>query len=328
MVTGPAPAAFRPMPGMGGRHRQTLFGPLFRRTPGPAWTLEMWPTPDDDHLRVHLAVPDDAPAVAVLFHGLEGSVDAPYIAGLARRLRAAGLGVVAMEHRGCGAGPLNRAPRLYHLGVTDDLSLVVHEVARRFSARPVLLAGYSAGANMLAKWLGQCPDDVPDAVRAAAVVSAPFDLTVTGPHLDQVLGGFYTRVFLRTLIPKALAKAAQYPGTLDVDRIRAAKTFVAFDTYATAALHGFDDAAHYWQSVGCGQFLAGIRVPTLLLSAADDPFNPAETLPHDVAARSPALRALFPAQGGHVGFVGGRLGRPSYWGERQVHDFLLDHAMG
>lgn len=312
------------MIGLSGGHRQTLFGPLFRRPALPPFALELLPTPDGDELRVHLLVPPLVPAVAILFHGLEGSVRSPYVLGLARRLLDRGWGVVVMEHRSCGDGPLNRAPRLYHLGDTEDLSLVVQTMAARFGGRPLFVAGFSAGANQLAKWLGESPGEVPHAVAGAAVVSAPYDLMVTGPHLDRVLGGFYTKMFLRTLVPKALAKAAQHPGSLDTERVRQARTFVEFDTYATAALHGFDDAAHYWRSVSCGQFLSGIRVPTLLLSAADDPFNPASTLPHDEAAASPHLTAAFTHRGGHVGFVGGRPGRPRYWAEERIVGFF-DH---
>ena len=102
----------------------------------------------------------------------------------------------------------------------------------------------------------------------AAAISPPYDLTVSGPALDSALGGFYVRRFLRKLIPKAIAKEKQYPGCLDVEAVRRSRTFAEFDTHATAALHDFRDAYDYWARVGCGQFLPGVRVPLLLVSAA------------------------------------------------------------
>ena len=87
-------------------------------------------------------------------------------------------------------------------------------------------------------------------------------------------------------------------------------------------LHGFRDAENYWQRVGCGQFLGDIRVPTLLVAAANDPFNPASTLPVEVAGRSPFLVPMFPSRGGHVGFVYGVPWRTRHWAEEQIVRFF------
>ena len=318
-------APFAPHPLVRGGNRQTLYATLFRRIVAPPMSLERWPTPDGDQLRVHLAVPPESTRVAVLFHGLEGSIQSPYLAGIAHALLRAGYGVVAAEHRSCGEAPLEErignAPRLYHLADTGDLALVVKGVATRFPNAALFAVGYSAGGNQLCKWLGESAHEVPSALHAAAVVSAPYDLLVTGPHLDGVLGGLYTRVFLRSLIPKALKKAAQFPGRIDVERVRNATTFKEFDHHATAAFHGFDSAEHYWHEASCGRFLDEIRVPTLLLSAKDDPFNPAITLP---APKNPRLTTCFSKQGGHVGFVGGRVGGPVFWSERVILKFFAE----
>ena len=99
-------------------------------------------------------------------------------------------------------------------------------------------------------------------------------------------------------------------------------------THATAALHDFRDAYDYWARVGCGQFLPGVRVPLLLVSAADDPFNPGSTLPHAQVAANPWLVPSFAERGGHVGFVHGVPWRTRHWAEEQVERFFaaLDDA--
>jgi hypothetical protein len=110
---------------------------------------------------------------------------------------------------------------------------------------------------------------------------------------------------------------------MPIERVKRSRTFEEFDTHATAALHGFNDASHYWETQGCGQFLAGIRIPTLLLSAEDDPFNPASTLPRFVASESPYLHPLFTRRGGHAGFVyGASPTQAGYWAEQQVARFF------
>jgi predicted alpha/beta-fold hydrolase len=304
-----------------GGHAQTLYPHVLRRPLLPALTREEWPTDDGDTLSIHHLQGRPARPRVFIVHGLEGNLSSSYIKGLFVALGSQGYPATLMEHRSCD-GRTNNAKRLYHLGETTDLALVVRELVRREPERRLVLCGYSLGGNQVLKWLGETPEAVPHQVLAAIAVSPPFDLLVSGPHMDRVLFGQYTRHFLQSLIPKALAKAEQYPGVLDVERIRKARTFQEFDTYATAALHGFADAQDYWRRVSSGQFLPRIRVPTLLIASADDPFNPGSTLPREHAAKSPYLIPQLTRRGGHVGFVAGSPRRPRFWADEQILTFL------
>lgn len=308
-------------------HGQTVWSPWFRRTVLPPYRLDEIDTPDDDFLRLHVLEGDDAAPTALLLHGLEGSVESAYNIGIATHLSARGWHVVALEFRSCG-GVMNRAKRLYHSGETTDLAFVVDYLIQRRPDARIYIAGTSLGGNVTAKWLGESSEAVPENVAGAAVICPPFNLLRSGPHVDRVLGGAYVRHFLKTLIPKAVEKEKQYPGCLDLEGVRNARTFEAFDTWGTAALHGFEDAQDYWRRVACGQFLHRIGVPTMLLASADDPFNPADTLPHETADESPFLYPQFTERGGHVGFVYGPPWRPRYWAEEHVARFftLLEAA--
>lgn len=312
---------FSPAPGTTNPHVQTLYGTLFRKPPPLAYLPEEWTTPDDDFLVIHIVQAAEPGPVAILLHGLEGSAQSPYLVGLGHRLSALGYTVVTLEQRSC-SGRLNRARRLYHSGVTDDLDFVVRRSIERWPGRPLFVFGVSLGGNQTGRWLGT--HEVPEAVRAAVLVSPPFDLLVSGPHLDR-RGPAYVRYFLRTLVPKALAKERQYPGCMDRERVRASKTFDDFDTHATAALHGFVDATDYYRKVSCGQYLSQVRTPTLLVASADDPFNPGTTLPRRTADASPYLVPCFLPRGGHVGFVSGRATRPRYWLDEAVTTFFEAH---
>lgn len=305
-----------------GRHGQTVWSHFFRRRPRPPFRRERWTTPDDDFLDLYfLEGAPDRPTVLML-HGLEGSARSSYIRGLAHALSEKGWGAVVMEFRSCG-GEINRACRLYHSGETTDLAFTVDELDRRWPGRRLYLAGFSLGGNVIAKWLGDLGDAVPPQVAGAAVVSAPFDLARSADYFEQSLGGLYSRRFLRTLIPKAVEKARQHPGCMDIDRVRRSRSFEEFDTYATAPLHGFRDARDYWERCSSGPVLGRIRRPTLLLSTADDPFNPPWTLPRETADASPYLHPLFPDTGGHVGFVYGPFPwRARRWAEEQILRFF------
>ncbi|MEE2776355.1 MAG: alpha/beta fold hydrolase [Acidobacteriota bacterium] len=315
------PAIFEPSRWLRWPHGQTAWSPLFRSQTPPEARQVYWPTPDGDRLSVWLRQESDSAPWVLLLHGLEGCSRSNYIVGLRSAFAALGWNVAALEFRSCD-GMLNSAPRLYHSGETTDLALVVSELQSRLGARELYLVGFSLGGNVVAKWLGECGDGVGEIVIAAALVSPPFDLTVSGPAIDRALSGLYVRRFLRTLIPKGLAKARQFPGLLDEPKIAASRTFEEFDTWATAALHGFDDAWDYWEKVGCGQFLAAVRVPTLIVAAEDDPFNPASSLPREICNDSPWLHPRFSARGGHVGFVYGAPWGTRHWAEEQVFAFF------
>jgi predicted alpha/beta-fold hydrolase len=136
----------------------------------------------------------------------------------------------------------------------------------------------------------------------------------------------YRTRFLRRLRRKARAKARRFPDRFDLARVRAARTFAAFDGAVTAPLHGFASAEDYWARSSSGRYLAGVRRPLLALAAADDPMVPAESLPREAAAANPRVVLEVTRAGGHVAFVGGLPFRPSYWADLRAVHFLVAHV--
>jgi len=285
-----------------GGHAQTIW-PLVRKPPLPAYRRRRWQTPDGDFVDLDwIEAPSDRPLVA-LFHGLEGSSGSHYARSLMTVCRQAGWAGVTINFRGC-SGELNRLPRAYHSGDSAEIDWILRRLRAEWTAAaPLFAAGVSLGANALLKWLGE-QGGAADFVAGAAGVSAPLDLAAANRALSTGFNLVYARHFLRTLVPTALTKLARHPGLLDAARIKAARTLKDFDDAVTAPLHGFRDAADYYARSSAKAYLAGIRVPTLLLNARNDPFLPAAALP-DAAGLPASLRPEFPAQGGHVGFVHG-----------------------
>lgn len=321
---------FEPPAWLKNAHLQTVGGRYLRRFQPAPTTLERWVTPDDDFLRVHTVAGDSDKPIAILSHGLEGCIASSYMTGTIRELQKMGWNVAAFEHRSCG-GEMNRAQRMYHSGETTDLAFVVDRIAERHPGKPIYLAGFSLGANQIAKWFGESGGKLPDAVRAAAVISAPFDLVESQKYLDTGIRRLYVLHFLQYLIPKAVEKDRMHPGILDIERIKRTRKFVDFDDLATARLHGFDDAHHYYTSVACGQFLSDIRRPTMILSSNDDPFNPGHTIPRGVIEGNPHLIPQITKHGGHVGFVRRHSGAGvGYWAEEQIARFFqaIDSRVG
>jgi hypothetical protein len=226
---------------------------------------------------------------------------------------------------------MNRARRLYHSGETTDLSLAVDTIINEDPARPLLLAGVSLGGNVLLKFLGERRDDLPDAIRGAAAVSVPFDLSRSARYIDRGFSKVYQRSFVDSLRRKALAKLERYPDLADPEKLMQIRTMNDFDNLITAPLHGFTDAEDYYQKSSSIYWLAKIRLNTLLLNAVDDPFLPPEVLDEvkEIASRNPALHLELPLHGGHTGFIGGGNPlRPHYFAERRVGEFLAAELRG
>jgi predicted alpha/beta-fold hydrolase len=299
-----------------GGHLQTIVPSLF---PPPRVPLrrERWDTPDGDFIDVDFCGDPGARIQLVLFHGLEGSSDSHYARAIAAHAVKRGWRLAIAHFRGC-SGELNRAPRAYHSGDSEEIDWVL----KRFDV-PVHAVGVSLGGNALLKWLGERGAEAGTQVRRAAAVSAPIDLAAAGNALDRGLNRLvYTRHFLSTLKPKSLAKLALFPDLYEKEKVRAARSFREFDNHVTAPLHGFRDTDHYWTSASCAPYLEHIRVPTLVLNARNDPFLPEQDLLNATQKAAPCVVLEFPRTGGHAGFICAPLPGRHDWLPRHLFEFL------
>ena len=320
---------FRPAWWAPGPHAQTLWGKFFRRLPPPGTRRERWDTPDDgdfvdlERLDAPAGAPCGTPRL-VLLHGLEGAPRSHYAQGLFAEARSRGWAMDLLIFRSC-SGELNRARRLYHSGETGDADFVIRRIAAEQPGAPLAVIGVSLGGNVLLKWLGEQGSAVPRELRAAATVSVPYDLARGSRHIERGFSRVYSRHFLRSLKRKASAKRERYPDLFDPATLDRSRTLWDFDHHVTAPVHGFASAADYYARSSAIHFLDRVRVPTLMLSAADDPFLPAGVLDdvRAVARGNPELRLEFVPHGGHVGFVAGPVPwRPAYWAEQRVLGFV------
>lgn len=306
-----------------GPHSQTLLARWLRSPEGPALRRERIDTPDGDFVDLDWTDEPRAGApIALVLHGLEGNAHRRYMRNVYRELLARGVWAVGMNFRGCSGQP-NRTLRFYHSGETGDATLVLERIRTRYPGRRVGAMGFSLGGNVLLKLLGDRSDGGRGIVDAAVAMSVPYDLAAGCAELEK--GGMatvYAQYFLRSLKRKVRAKAEKLAPVIDVDAVAASSTIRDFDEHVTAPLHGFADAAEYYDRCSSARVLGGISVPTLLLHAKDDPFLPPSAIPSRVAADNPAVRLVLHERGGHVGFVQGKSRKPHFWGDEMSASFL------
>ena len=302
-------------------HLQTIYPSLFATVPDVEYRRERWELADGDFIDVDWikssalnTLADTTKTIAetqqimtstpivVLFHGLEGNSQSYYAKALMAATKAKGWRGVVIHFRGCSGEP-NRLPRVYYAGDTAEIEMMLSRVKTMAPNAPIYAVGVSLGGNALLKWLGESSEHANTVLIKAAAVSAPMDLTASAYALDAGLNRIiYTPRFVDSMRPKALAMSQRFPGLLDDEKIKSAKTIHDIDNAVTAVLYGAKDADDYYAKNASKPWLGKITLPTLVINAKNDPFMPSKYLP-TTAEVSNQVTLEYTEEGGHVGFV-------------------------
>jgi uncharacterized protein len=318
--------SFEPHPWLRNGHLQTVVGNFLSRPafdlPTVAETVEVDPA-DGSRVLCHCHWQSEAlraeRITVVLVHGLEGSSDSRYIKGIAARAWAAGMNVVRMNMRNCG-GSEALTPTLYHSGRSADVGAVVRHFTGRFGLERVALVGYSMGGNLMLKYAGEQGVQLP--LVAVATVCPVIDLGVSADALHEPANRIYEWHFLRGLMRRLRGKAALFPAIYDLGGIGPVGSIREFDHKIVAPQCGFRDADDYYYRAASARVIDRIAVPTLILSAQDDPFI--RLLPETRARILANSHITFVEShhGGHCAFLGRRSSDGVHWAEAAVVRFL------
>lgn len=263
--------------------------------------------------------------VVLLIHGLCGCSSSPYIAAMQSRLNQHGLANVAMNLRGCSGEP-NRLARSYHSGASADLEEVYGQLRDQNPGREFVIIGYSLGANILLKWLGESGSQ--GQLKMAVAVSTPFRLADCSRAMLSGFSRVYGRYFVNRLQADLQSKQnhlrsqqqqAQLQRLLDLDLPARYRNIWEFDDRVTAPLHGFADAGDYYARCSSEAYLSGIHNNTLLIQSADDPLIPGRVIPK-LQNLGSGFELILTRHGGHVGFIAGR---QADWLEETIYRHAL-----
>jgi predicted alpha/beta-fold hydrolase len=260
------------------------------------------------------------PTLLVL-HGLEGSSEAHYVRGIAQKALAAGLNVVRLNQRNCGRTE-HLCDTLYHSGLTSDPAAVLRELVSADGLNALAVAGYSLGGNLALKLAGDFGEAPPPELQAVAAVSPVMDLDRCVRALERPSNAVYQWNFVRNLKARLRRKARLFPDRFPVAPLARVRTVRDFDDVYTAPHFGFAGASDYYHRASALRVVERIRVPTLILTAADDPFVPPEPFHDPAVTGNPHITVRVSAHGGHCAFLGPREnGSDGYWAEEAVVRF-------
>ncbi len=259
----------------------------------------------------------------VLLHGLEGSSHAHYMGGISDKAFAAGWNVVRLNQRNCG-GTEQLSRGLYHSGLTDDPLFVIRELVARDGIRDIAVAGYSLGGNLALKLAGDLGVNAArEGLRAVCAVSPTMDLAVCVDALERRSNIVYQWNFVRNLKGRMRRKAAAFPGDFSLDPLGRIWSVRAFDEAYTAPHHGFRDAADYYRRASALRVVQRIQVPTLILTAEDDPFVPIAPFRRPEVTENQHVTLVVTPHGGHCGYLEYAVdGYDGYWAEREIVRFI------
>lgn len=307
-----------------GGHLQSIIPGLFRRVKNVDYQRERIETADGDFLDLDwLRGPAPSSKLMIVSHGLESNSSASYCLGTAKLFSQNGWDALAWNCRSC-SGEMNRKFRMYHHGDTEDISTVVQHALRVGNYNTIVLVGYSMGGNISLKYAGTGGERLPPQVKAVVAFSAPCDIRAGSDVLDRWDNWIYKVRFLSFLKKKIHHKARQFPGKLDVSKLKRVKRWYDFDEYFSAPICGFASADEFHQQASAKNFVGGTRIPTLIVSALNDPILTQECFPVDLARDHPFLYLELSSGGGHCGFQipgGGEFS----WAERRALAFVEEN---
>lgn len=321
--------SYRPLPRWSGGHKMTLYAWAKRRAFSALPSAERRVFDVAPEARVLAQCnwqPDRKSAPTLLaLHGLEGSSEAHYMRGLAEKAFTAGFNVVRLNMRNCG-GTEHLSQGLYHSGLTADPLAVLTELRDRDGLSRFAVSGYSMGGNVTMKLAGELAETAFPEVKAFAAVSPVIELEDCVQAIERRENRIYEWNFCRNLQGRMRRKSKHFPSLFNLDGLWKVWSIRAFDDRYTAPHHGYDGAGDYYRRASAMRVIDRVSRPSLILSAADDPFVPPRIFETHAVRNNPHITTVITPSGGHCAFVEPANGYDGYFAERMVVDFLASRV--
>jgi predicted alpha/beta-fold hydrolase len=321
---------YRPTPWIFNGHFMTILGALFRSLPQILFQRILLPVDDTGGtiaIDWHTQPYHDQPILLIL-HGLTGGSDNEYVRWMALSAYSKlDICPVVVHARGCGRSQLTSA-RSFCAANTDDLRVSIKYIRSLVgNETPIFAVGYSLGAGILTKYLGEENSDCP--LAGGIICCASFDMLLSTVNMEQ---WWHTHTYNRRLTNNLIRYLRQHEhhflqqsalsSNVNMNEAYQAKTIRDFDRHIVVPQYGFRDVEHYYKEASSKRWLKYIRIPTLILSAIDDPICPIDGLPIDDVLQNLYLIAIKTLEGGHVSYLQGWWPRTYSYDNIVVNDYI------
>ncbi|EST04805.1 hypothetical protein PSEUBRA_006106 [Kalmanozyma brasiliensis GHG001] len=224
---------FKPTPWLSTGHLQTIYSAVgnFAHIDAVEFKRRVFVVPDGGTIGLDISPPtlaaseedlkaqgheagDGLPTVVCL-HGLTGGSHESYVrncfAHLTAPVSAGGLGyrAIVVNFRGCASVPVT-SPQLYSALKLADIRSALLLITKLYPNSPLVGIGFSLGANILGRYLGEEGDSTP--LLGGVIVGTPFDLKSGADELDY--GGFLSHKYSTAMGSNLQRMARAHKNTL------------------------------------------------------------------------------------------------------------------
>ena len=239
----------------------------------------------------------DKPVVLIL-HGMNNDSTFGYVRSMMRTATERGWIAVCMNLRGQDGlhQVKSNSPRGYNAGYTGDLRNVIHQIEYRlkrtkldngnveYVGGPLFLLGYSLGANIITKYLGEesLHGTLSKCIGGGAAMGNPLHINSGSIHFpwNILLAVGIKRSLLENFkafrqhhdpgFQRAMVKACLAPTIGQIDDIAAPYVLRNDNHPPYTSRIGFKDGEEYWWDSSSHRYVAHVSVPLLKISARDD----------------------------------------------------------
>lgn len=310
------------------RHLETIFAAFFRSLPDVRLRRECLRTSDDGAVALDWVsgddrnLPSESP-VLILLPGLTGGSDDTYVRHMLLQARSKGWRVVVFNSRGCGNSPVTTA-QFYSASFLGDISAVVEHVGSRYPRANLYAVGWSLGANILVRYVGQESFSCP--LAGAVSLCNPFNLIIADEDFRKGFNIIYDKALANSLCKIFRRHALLFEdigGEFNIPLVANAKSVREFDEGLTRVSFGFKSVDDYYSNSSSSDSIKNVTIPLLCIQAENDPIAPSRGIPREDIQKNPNCMLMVTPKGGHLGWVAGAeapLGAP--WTDPIVMDFL------
>jgi len=235
--------------------------------------------------------------VVIIMHGLTGCSQSVYIIPFVRLIRERGWESVVMVARGCG-GVRITAPGTFTASRTDDFGEAVEHVRALRPRSAIFGVGFSLGAGLLAKYVGEKGDA--SGLTGATCVSISWNFLLNTPYFEIWSRNKLVHD-LKEYVSRNFDELQQHTPMVDFAKVMSSINVREFDTEAVVPQFGYRDVDHYYTDSSAGRVSNKISTPTVAIIADDDPVCSSEGCP-EPHQLGPGLVVVRTSYGGHVAF--------------------------
>ncbi|XP_021377842.1 monoacylglycerol lipase ABHD2-like [Mizuhopecten yessoensis] len=297
--------------------------------------------------RHHVVLPDGATIIYDVFQphrahesggdytitvcpGIANSSEASYICTFVNYAQENGYRVTVLNHIGAIRSVKITSSRIFTYGGTEEFHTMIQEVRQMYPGTNLIACGFSMGANIVVKYLGEKPKNQQQFLCALSICQG-YDVN----HATSLLQDwrYLRRVYLYAMTANQKGMMTRHQDILmdqkllqtcdiDAEKIYSSTSLIEIDELYTRRRLGFESLQEYYSWCSCQPFMHDIEIPLFLLNAEDDPIIPMPLVDvaKDYAIKHDKSLLAVTKHGGHLGYFEGQglWADPITWLDRSI----------